>query len=269
MNNTIVYISHGGGPLPLLSDPGHQPLVVSLQRLAKRIPRPSAILMVSAHWETPYPSITAAKHPGLIYDYHGFPEAAYQIQYPCHGSPELAHRVYEVISTSGLPAELNEHRGFDHGCFIPLAIMYPDADIPCVQLSLLASLDSEKHLKLGNALQRLDWDNLLVIGSGASFHNIEAFLSRDQQLHKKNRQFTQWLQETLCSDFLDNKERWQRLAKWKAAPHAHYCHPREEHLLPLHVCFGLANAACNETIHVSVAGCESVMFLWQQTKDHP
>ena len=156
----VVFLSHGGGPLPLLGDPGHQNLVTYLQELPKQLQRPSAILLVSAHWEAEIPQITAAANPALIYDYYGFPPESYQIQYPCPGEPELARQVAESLSNSGIDNELNLTRGFDHGLFVPLKLMYPDADIPCVQLSLNSNLRADTHLKIGKALQQLNGDRL-------------------------------------------------------------------------------------------------------------
>ena len=131
-----LFISHGGGPLPLLGDPGHQEMVSCLQEIASNIPRPDAVLVVSAHWEAPVPAITACDRPPLIYDYYGFPPESYDIAYPCAGEPSLAQEVYRLLGEDGIEARLDEARGFDHGVFVPLKIMYPQAAIPCVQLSL-------------------------------------------------------------------------------------------------------------------------------------
>ena len=259
----IIYLSHGGGPLPLLEDPDHQPLVTSLQALAGHLPRPSAIVLISAHWEAQMPSITCGKHPELIYDYSGFPQAAYQIEYPCSGSPALAEKLQCALIQGGFEVNAEAHRGFDHGMYVPLKIMYPAADIPCVQLSLLESLNAEQHLSLGKALRNLEWANLLVIGSGASFHNISAFFAGDPQLNHKNGAFMEFLLDTLGSSAITESERWQRLAHWKQAPYAEYCHPREEHLLPLHVCYGLAGKAYEACAEVTVSGCKSAIFHWQ------
>lgn len=250
--------------MPLLGDPGHRQLVTSLQDLAGRIPRPSAILLISAHWEAPVATITNGELPELIYDYSGFPEAAYHIQYPCPGSPELADQLYDALRSANIQVNLNDYRGYDHGMFVPLKIMYPGADIPCIQLSLLDSLDSEQHLSLGQALQSVEWENLLVIGSGASFHNLNAFFSHDPKLNEKNQQFMEWLRDTLSSELLSDAERRQQLAQWKNAPFAEYCHPREEHLLPLHVCYGMAGTTYRDYVEVTISGCKSAMFVWQK-----
>lgn len=142
---------------------------------------------------------------------------------------------------------------FDHGLFVPLTIMYPDADIPCVQLSLLNTLVPAEHIKIGQALQTLDYDNLLVIGSGFSFHNMKAFFAPDTSESKPmNESFKNWLFTTCSSSEIDEEHRSQRLAQWTDAPAARFCHPREEHLLPLHVCYGLAGRHCSESFQLRI-----------------
>jgi 4,5-DOPA dioxygenase extradiol len=260
----ILFLSHGGGPMPLLGDPGHAEMVVCLQKLASDIPKPSAILVVSAHWEEEQPSITSGASPSLIYDYYGFPEESYSIQYPCKGEPALAKKIHEQLDQVGIESQLDEARGFDHGLFIPLKIMFPEADIPCVQLSLLNNLDPAQHIALGEALQGLEYDNLLVIGSGFSFHNLKAFFApATAESAALNESFESWLQDTLSDSGISQKERDQRLCDWEKAPGASYCHPREEHLLPLHVCAGLAGRACDELFEVTILNKKSSMYLWR------
>ncbi|MFC6672638.1 DODA-type extradiol aromatic ring-opening family dioxygenase [Marinobacterium aestuariivivens] len=263
----ILFLSHGGGPMPLLDDPGHREMVASLKAVAGRLRKPSAILLISAHWEERVPTITAGASPGLIYDYYGFPPESYRIQYPCPGDPELAQQVFRVLNDAGISAQLDEQRGFDHGMFVPLKLMYPDADIPCVQLSLMSNLDAEAHLSVGRALQGLDCDNLLVIGSGFSFHNMQAFFAPDSpQIRARNQAFEDWLLETCANPALDEAERSRRFSRWQEAPHARFCHPREEHLLPLHVCYGLAGRACDDHWSVSVLNKQSGMFYWSRQR---
>ncbi|TVP92208.1 MAG: dioxygenase [Pseudomonadaceae bacterium] len=259
----VLYISHGGGPLPLLGDPGHQALVTSLQGYVSRLRRPDAIVVVSAHWEAWVPTLTAAEQPELIYDYHGFPDAAYRIRYPAPGYPQLADQMRQQLQSAGIKAELDQQRGFDHGVFVPLKIMYPAADIPCVQLSLVSSLSAEQHLAMGAALRNLPVANLLVIGSGFSFHNMRAFFNGDTpQVETMNQAFEDWLRDTCSNPALTEVERWQRLAHWEQAPHARFCHPREEHLLPLQVCYGLAGKACDQHESIEVLNRQAGMFYW-------
>ncbi|OIN11954.1 DODA-type extradiol aromatic ring-opening family dioxygenase [Oceanisphaera psychrotolerans] len=267
MNKTtdILFISHGGGPLPLLGDPDHREMVQWLQDMAGRLRRPEAILIVSAHWEAAVPTITAGARPGLIYDYYGFPPESYEIQYPCPGEPALAQQVQQALMAAGMPARLDAERGFDHGVFVPLKLMYPEADIPCVQLSLVSSLDAEQHLNIGRALQALDYDNLLVIGSGFSFHNMQAFFTPGTpEIKARNQAFEAWLEDTCGNPRLEEAERRRRLIHWDSAPHARFCHPREEHLLPLHVCYGLAGRASDEHIAATILRKQSGMFYWSK-----
>lgn len=238
----ILYLPHGGGPLPLLGDPAHAGLVAFLKDVVHRFDTPSAILMVSAHWEEPRPALTAGTDPGLIYDYYGFPPESYAIQYPAPGDPLLAAEVFELVASGGMLARLDAQRGFDHGMFVPLTLMYPEAQIPCVQLSLLGSLDPAAHIALGKSLAALRRKNVLIVGSGMSFHNLRAFFSPGLSgMVERSEAFDRWLIETCAGNGLTPGERERRLVAWEHAPYARYCHPREDHLLPLHVCYGAAS----------------------------
>lgn len=256
----LIYISHGGGPLPILGDPGHQAMVDFMTALPNRLSRPEAILVVSAHWEEESATLTGAANPPMLYDYYGFPPAAYEITYPAPGHPALAERIAALLTESGIPARLDPQRGFDHGTFIPLKLMYPQADIPVIQLSLLRGLAPEAHLTLGRALRPLLDENILVVGSGASFHNFRAFFG--QGMDPQNDAFQDWLVETCTSPALTQAEREVRLREWERAPHARYAHPREEHLLPLHVCQALANRPGEVVFDDRIVGKRSVAFLW-------
>jgi aromatic ring-opening dioxygenase catalytic subunit (LigB family) len=171
----IVYFSHGGGPLPILGDPGHKAMVDFMTRLPSRLHRPEAILVISAHWEESSATLLGAQEPAMFYDYYGFPDKAYEITYPAPGSPEYADRIAGLLGKNKVPNRIDPQRGFDHGLFIPLKLMYPQADIPCLQLSLVRGLDPAAHIALGKALRGLMKENVLVIGSGFSFHNMRAF----------------------------------------------------------------------------------------------
>ncbi|WP_226665166.1 DODA-type extradiol aromatic ring-opening family dioxygenase [Microbulbifer aggregans] len=259
----ILFASHGGGPLPLLGDPGHKEMVDCLSKIAGRLRKPSAVLVISAHWEEEAPTITAGAAPPLIYDYYGFPDESYRIQYPCPGEPALAGEVQSTLRSAGIAAALDETRGFDHGLFVPLKILFPQADIPCVQLSLKNNLDAAEHWAIGEALRNLDWENLLVIGSGFSFHNMRAFFAPEtSESQAQNTAFERWLQETCTSEALDGNERRDRLIHWEGAPGARFCHPREEHLLPLHVCCGLAGERRPEAFLLNILGKRASMYLW-------
>lgn len=267
-NNTlapVLYLPHGGGPLPLLGDPGHTSLVAFLQKIVFKLGQPDAILVISAHWEETQATITAGATPELIYDYYGFPEESYDIQYPAPGYPALAARIYEQLQYHGVEADLDEKRGFDHGVFVPLKLMYPDAGIPCVQLSLLNHLNPEKHIELGKALAALRQENILIIGSGLSFHNLGAFFTHQNGFDEAAETFHSWLVETCCGKQLGADERKQRLIEWERQPTARFCHPREEHLLPLHVCYGMASEQTPMAELVfddAVMGRRVAGFLW-------
>ncbi|PCI57971.1 MAG: dioxygenase [Gammaproteobacteria bacterium] len=261
--NTVLYLSHGGGPMPLFADEAHKELIETLQKVTSIIKKPSAIIVISAHWEESIATITQNDSPDLIYDYSGFPEQAYNINYPVKGSPYLTEKILLSLNNKKLNAELNNKRGFDHGVFVPLKIMYPDADIPCVQLSLVNSLDPKTHIRIGEALGALEQDNILIIGSGFSFHNMKAFFDPvTTESQYKNELFESWLINTCSNKALNEMERADLFNKWENAPCARYCHPREEHLLPLHVCYGATKSACSHVFELTILNKKSSMYLW-------
>lgn len=260
---TTLYFPHGGGPLPLLDDPGHANMVRFLRAFADTVERPEAIVVVSAHWERPAVTITAAPKPGLLFDYHGFPPESYEYRYPAPGDPTLAGRVDGLLRDAGIESRLDVERGFDHGLFVPLLLMYPQADIPCIQVSLRDGLDAAEHLAVGKALSALGDEPLLILGSGFSFHNMRELMSkRDDADEPRNQAFEDWLAETCCSAELSETERETRLIEWESAPHARFCHPREEHLLPLQVCYGIAGGPATRVFAEKVAGFMASAYRW-------
>jgi len=260
---TILYFPHGGGPLPLLGDPGHENMVRFLRAYPQSLHRPGAIVVISAHWEEPVVSVTASPSPPLLFDYFGFPPETYEYRYPAPGDPALAGRVDSLLREAGIESRLDEARGFDHGLFVPLMLMYPDADIPCIQISLHAGLDAGMHLRIGKALAALGGENLLILGSGFSFHNMRELMSkRDDNPDPRNQAFEDWLAETLQDASLDEAERERRLAEWESAPHARFCHPREEHLLPLQVCYGIAGRPGKVVFDQTVIGFRATACEW-------
>jgi len=266
MNNRrrALFLSHGGGPLPLLGDDAHVEMVSCLKKIAATISRPSAIIVVSAHWEAVNATVTSGAKPKLIYDYGGFPPESYEIKYPCPGNPSLASSINKHLEKAGIESSSDSTRGFDHGVFVPLKIMYPEADIPCVQLSLIQGLDPRAHIELGRALQILADPSLLLIGSGFSFHNMRAFFARETaDSRNANQSFERWLLDTCSNPDISEEERTKRLVNWDAAPFARFCHPREEHLLPLHVCYGFSASACTESFELKILNKESSMYLWE------
>ena len=258
----IVYFSHGGGPLPILGDPSHKAMVDFMVGLPSRLRRPDAILVISAHWEENTATLSGAQAPPMFYDYYGFPDEAYTITYPAPGNPELASRIAGLLTTHNIPARIDPQRGFDHGLFIPLKLMYPQADIPSLQLSLLRGLNPTAHIALGIALRELLTENILVIGSGFSFHNLRAFSWQGLRApDPANDAFQNWLIES-CTGSISQSEREQRLIEWQAAPSARYCHPREEHLLPLHVCLAMAGSPAELIFEDYILGKRAIAFLW-------
>jgi len=259
----VLFLSHGGGPMPLLGDEDHQEMVNNLKVIVTKIKKPSAVIVVSAHWEEKVPTITSGANPSLIYDYYGFPKEAYDVEYPCSGEPFLADQVTTLLSSAGIKYRLDKQRGFDHGLFVPLKIMYPEADIPCIQLSLVQDLNPAEHIRIGKALSSIKNDDLLIIGSGFSFHNMKAFFSTETNDSKKmNETFEQWLIDTCSNPDIEEAERVQRLENWEQAPFARYCHPREEHLLPLHICYGVVQTECSEYFELSILNRKSSVYLW-------
>lgn len=262
----VLYVPHGGGPLPILGDERHQKMIAFLTEIATQLSEPSAIVVISAHWEEDQATLTGGAHPGLIYDYSGFSPEAYQIQYDAPGDPKLAQDLRRMISAHDLPAGIDEQRGFDHGLFIPLKLMFPDARIPCVQLSLLKNLDPKMHIELGKAIAPLRKQNVLIIGSGMSFHNMRAFFSFSTDGIAANEAFNDWLIDTCTAPSLSSEQREQRLIAWEKAPSARFCHPREEHLLPLHVCYGVTSAETpqsNIVFNDEIMGTKVTSFLWR------
>lgn len=232
------YIPHGGGPWPFMPDRSSSlgSLTSFLQGLlpdAGRTPR--AIVVVSGHWEEPVPTVSARSDYSMLYDYDGFPEETYKLQYPAPGSPTVAARVASALEAAGIPVASEGVRGYDHGVFVPFMVAAPDATIPVVPLSLVAGLDPERHLALGRALAPLRDENILIVGSGMSFHNLRALFSGGNL--DRATTFDTWLNDAVTSD---PATRDRRLAAWASAPEARFAHPREEHLLPLMVAAGAA-----------------------------
>ncbi len=238
----VAFLPHGGGPWPF-ADLGvpraeHVALAEYLDQL-RSLPKtaPKALLVVSAHWEERVPTVMTAARPPLLFDYYGFPDAAYQLSWPAPGAPEVARRVRELLAVAGFESAEDAARGFDHGTFVPLMLTYPKADIPTLQLSLKAGLDPAEHLALGRALAPLRDEGVFIIGSGMTFHNMRAF--RDRGGGADSETFDRWLRETATAE---TGVRDQRLTGWSTAPGARMAHPREEHLLPLMVIAGAAGA---------------------------
>ena len=202
--------------------------------------RPKAILVISAHWETARPTVASGASPSLLFDYHGFPEHTYRLEYPAPGSPELAAHVRELLGDAGIASDEDAARGYDHGVFVPFLLVYPDADIPIVQLSLRADLDPAAHLAIGKALAPLREEGVLIVGSGMSYHNLREFWSTRPEDVQAAGSFDAWLRTAVENG--DTTARDVQLAAWAQAPGARAAHPRSEHLLPLMVAAGAGGA---------------------------
>lgn len=234
------YIPHGGGPCFFIDDPlgVWTDMEAFLRSLPDRLPqRPAAILLVSGHWETKGFAFSGGQNPPLIYDYYGFPPHTYALRYDAPGAPHIAKQAAQLLQDAGLPASVDPDRGFDHGVFIPMKVAFPAADIPIVEMSLDRSLDPELHLAAGRALASLRDRNIVVIGSGMSFHNMNGY--RDPGMATPSELFDSWLVDSIL---LAASERGARLQSWTSAPGGRAAHPREEHLLPLMVTAGTSDA---------------------------
>jgi len=235
------FVSHGGGPWPWMREQtgaAYDKLAESLaamRRAADASGSVRAVLVVTSHWETPQFTVSSGAAPGMIYDYGGFPPHTYQVRYPAPGDPALARRVADLLGAAGFPAGLDAERGFDHGTFSMLYPVYPEAQMPVVQLSLRRDLDPAAHLAAGRALAPLRDEGVLIIGSGLSFHNLRQFGPSGKIA---SHAFDAWLQDTLLEH--DPAQREQLLLRWDTAPQARAAHPREEHLMPLMVALGAA-----------------------------
>ncbi|WP_374351418.1 class III extradiol ring-cleavage dioxygenase [Chitinimonas sp.] len=238
----VYFVSHGGGPWPHIEGMRQQYALTekALRALSGRLPaKPRAILMITAHWEADEFTVSTGEHPPMFYDYYGFPANTYQIQYPAPGSPELAAQVASLLSQAGLAVKADPVRGFDHGTFVPLMLMYPDADVPVVMLSLKSSLNALEHIRLGQALESLRDEGVLIVGSGLSYHNMRGF-GRDESTPIATV-FDQALADIVADR--DTGQRNDRLVNWQSIPGARQVHPREDHLLPL---MAIAGAAGND-----------------------
>ena len=241
------FISHGGGPWPWM--PEMREPMAALAGALRGITRdlgglPRAVLSISGHWEAPRFTAMSAARPGMVYDYHGFPAHTYQVQYPAPGAPALARRIEALLQDAGIDAGTDATQGYDHGTFAPLSVMYPDAQVPVLQLSLQAGDNPGAHLAAGRALRPLRDEGVLILGSGLSFHNLRL---RGPAALAPSRAFDGWLHDTLA-DF-SGAARSARLSEWTQAPAARIAHPQEDHLLPLMVALGSAEDGVASRIH--------------------
>jgi 4,5-DOPA dioxygenase extradiol len=242
-----MFISHGSPVIAI--EPA--PAGVFLAALGQELPQPRAILAISAHWETEQPTVSCMQQNTTIHDFYGFPPALYELQYGAPGSPELADRVAELLKEAGHACNFDRQRGLDHGAWIPLRLMYPQADIPVIQLSLQSHLGPAHHWRLGQALVPLRHKGILILGSGSFTHNL-------RMLDRTNPngaapdwvlEFTNWMQNALLDGRVEDLLAYRVMAPW-----AYENHPTEEHLLPLYAVLGSASQTPRvRRLHHSVA----------------
>ena len=251
-----LFIPHGGGPCFFMPDPAG--VWTGMAEFLRAVPgmlpeRPSAIIVVSGHWETNGFAFTGAEHPDLIYDYHGFPPETYQLRYDAPGHPALAGRAAKLLHDAGILAAVDHTRGWDHGVFVPLKVAFPDAAIPVIEMSVDAGLDPMLHCRCGRRFGGpLRDEGVLILGSGMSFHNMPGYL--DPRSRALSSAFDDWLAEAVA---LSGQQRADALAGWAKTPGGRYSHPREEHLIPLMVAAGAAGGP-GERIYCQPLG-ESVI----------
>ena len=242
-----LFISHGGGPWPYIEDMRQRFALTAaeLEKLPATLPaRPKAILVITGHWEAPQFTVSTAAHPPMEYDYYGFPEHTYHVQYPAAGNSAMAKRVGDLLGLAGIACEEDENRGFDHGVFVPLMLMYPAADVPVVMFSMKSSYDALEHIKVGEALAPLRDEGVLIIGSGLTYHNMRGF-GRPAS-YEPSVQFEHYLNQAISDP--DPQKRNQALVDWEHAPFARLVHPREDHLIPLMVVAGAAGESIGQRI---------------------
>jgi len=234
MTMPVLFVSHGAPVLSL--DPGDTG--VAWQRIGVRLPKPAAILVVSAHWDTHIPAVSSTAQPQTIHDFSGFPAELYKLKYPAPGAPSMAQAAALVMQQAGIPVQLDDTRGLDHGAWVPLSFLFPNADIPVAQLSVQPDKDPAWHIALGRALRPLREQGVLIIGSGSISHNLSAIFKHPQGKPAPEwvTEFCEWMAAKIKAGDLE------ALSAYRTrAPHAVQNHPTDEHLLPLFVALGAAN----------------------------
>ena len=246
MNNKVfpaIFVSHGAPTLVLETSEAHLFLRGLGSEIVKSYGKPKAILAVSAHWETIVPAVSAAEKPETIYDFGGFSPELYKITYPAPGAPELARRTGELLRENDISFQISPDRGLDHGAWVPLKLLFPEADIPVAQFSVLRESSAAAHYKIGQALAELRREGVLVIGLGSLTHNLRA-INRTNETPIWAREFDDWFFDKIAADDIESLLDYERLA-----PHAKSAHPTPEHLLPVFTAMGAGDfpkqkAAC-------------------------
>jgi len=235
-----LFVSHGSPTLPLDDVPARD----FLRGLGREIPRPAAVLAISAHWESEAPVVNAQTPSSTIHDFYGFPDALYRLNYPAPGAPELAGRLTQSLQQAGLAATVNPSRGLDHGAWVPLMLMYPEADIAVVQLAIQTRLGAGHHIALGRALRPFR-ENGLILASGGFVHNLRALNWRGGPEPEWSKNFSDWMHDALVQRRDGDLADYRRLA-----PEARMAHPSEDHILPLFAAYGAGDTTTR--LHKSV-----------------
>ncbi|GJC83414.1 extradiol ring-cleavage dioxygenase [Colletotrichum liriopes] len=272
----VICVAHGGGPMPVLGDPGHASITASLKNRVPKILKlntpeaPRAIVVVTAHWSEGRPTISSGERHDLYYDYGGFPREAYSLKYPAPGSPSIAQEVKKALENEGLSPVLDSRRGWDHGVFIPLLLINPAANVPVIQLSVLASEDPEEHFRMGRALSVLRDSNVAILGSGfASLHNLgkmrSLFVGDPAAAKKLAKQVSEWNKELTDAVKKEKRDdRGQALSGWRKFPHSYDMHPPHggEHFMPLLVCAGVAEDEVAGVYDDDFHGIDIKTYYW-------
>lgn len=243
-----LFVSHGAPTLAVDPSRAHD----FLKSVAEQLPRPDAILCVSAHWESERPCVSLAAQPKTIHDFGGFPDALYQLAYPAPGAADLARRSMTLLEQVGERVDASDERGLDHGAWVPLMLMYPEADIPVTQLSVQTARGAATHLALGRALAPLRKEGVLILGSGGAVHNLSHWFNDPSDVPDWAVAFDDWLCAKVLAGAIDDL-----VAYRGRAPEAETAHPTEEHFLPFHVALGAGgsgNGSGNRVLHRSYQG---------------
>lgn len=254
-----LFLSHGS-PMLALED---EATTHFLRGLSARLPRPKALVIISAHWETQEPMVTGAAKPETIHDFYGFPKELYQLQYPASGAPSLAQQVCTLIADAGLHAQIDPVRGLDHGAWNPLLLLYPAADIPVIQLSVQPKRDAAWHYRVGQALAPLREQDVLIIGSGNLTHNLREAFRGHRQTPTWVSVFAEWV-----ADKVQHQDKESLLAWKEKAPYAQQNHPTPEHFLPFFVTLGASGESAmaerlNLEVSLGVLAMDAYLFTRQ------
>ncbi|KAL0808434.1 hypothetical protein ABMA28_012896 [Loxostege sticticalis] len=266
-----LFVNHGGGPNPVLGVKSNLEFAKSLREVKNYVDfsRLKGILLVTAHWEADIVSISSGEKHELLFDYYNFPPESYEYKYGGRGDPILARKVYDALSKEGIPSRLDDKRGWDHGVFIPMMLIRPEADIPIVQVSVLKNHDAKQHYEIGKVLYQFRKDGIAVLGSGLSYHNMKSMKAmrgveiKDGELDIQNEEFDSFLNKVCTSD----EQTREGLLSWRKVPGALEAHPEGEadHFMPLVVAAGAAGPSKGRRVHESAFYNRFRMsgFVWE------